>query len=403
MAKKEEKKSVKPSEKKMVNNILLKHPEVLHSVRNLFRNENGRTIVEDRVPRGDPDRKGVGQPFCQADLTDPDLRNLAKYASGILDEHLLKYDEKTAHEDALHRAINELEGGKYAGKVNTNTFNLILSTMEKRKPNQPRKASDYSVYPENTSNEVKEDPMSRSEEIKSLEAKLAGLKNQETMERIADFIVKQTPEEREVLKAMIKAAADQNDPKRWQKTMDAIGMKGTKGKQAAEESKEDKEKEEKAVEKATGKPHDESEPGHEEKETKKEKEIEEKAVGEEEGLQKKDKAKGEEKDASAVVKELGEIAGELEATKDYDLFKVAYQLDQIADVLEGKKSAATLDSDQDEKYMREAFQWTVYKKEPDEKFMTSFATDKTQEIFKAYEKLPYGVVDTPQMQVPSLK
>lgn len=395
MAKEKEKKTVKPSEKKMVNNILLKHPEVLNNARHLFRNENGRTIVEDRVPRGDPKREDVGQPFCQADLTDPDLRNLAKYSSGIIDEHLLKYDEKTAHEDALHRAINELEGGKYAGKVNANTFNLILADIGKGKPKQERKASDYSVYPEHTSN-IKEDTMSRSEEIKNLESKLASLKNQETMEKIADFIVQQTPEEREILKAMIKAAADQNDPKRWQKTLDAIGIKAPKGKQAAEESPEEKAKEEKAVEKATGKPHDESEPKHEEKETEKEKKIEEKAVGTEEGKKEDEPVlKSKEKEASAVVKELGDIAGELEATGDYDLFKVAYQLDQVADVLEGKKTAATLDSDTDEKYMREAFQWTIHQKDADEKYMNSFATDKTQEIYKAYEKKPYGVVSVP--------
>jgi hypothetical protein len=372
MAKKE-KKTVKPSQNKMVQNILLKHPDVLNNARHLFRNENGRTIVEDRVPRGDPDRKGVGQPFCQADLTDPDLRNLAKYASDIVDEHLLKYDEKTAFEDALHRAINEMDGGKYAGKVNASTFGLILSNVGKGKAKQEKKASNYSDYPEHLSNEVKEDPMSRSEEIKTLEQKLASLKNDETMQKVAEFLVNQTPEQREQLKAMIKAAADQNDPKRWQKTMDAIGMKGKK---AAEEKPA------------------EGEPGHEEAETPAEEAKEKKDNPAEEAAEekaKKDKAP-EEKDAAAVIEELGNIAGELEATGDYDLFKVAYQIDQVADVLEGKKSAATLESDTDEKFMKDAFQSTIRQKESDEKFMGSFATDKTEEVSKAYANKPYGVV-----------
>ena len=388
MAKKE-KKTVKPSQNKMVQNILLKHPEVLNNARHLFRNENGRTIVEDRVPRGDPERKGIGEPFCQADLTDPDLRNLAKYASDIIDEHLLKYDEKTAFEDALHRAINEMDGGKYAGKVNANTFSLILSNVGKGKAKQEKKASNYSDYLEHLSNVIKEGPMSRSEEIKTLETKLAGLKDQETMEKIAEYIVNQSPEQREQLKAMIKAAADQNDPKRWQKTMDSIGIKGKKASDESDPEHKDTpaeaKKEEKAVKDETGKDHDEKEKDHEKKETVEEKKIEE-------DVQKKDSNKKEDKDASAVIDELDSIAGELEASKDYDLFKVAYQLDQIADVLEGKKSAATLESDTDEKFMREAFQWKIHQKDADEKYMQSFSTDKTEEVKKAYSNKPYGIV-----------
>ena len=370
MAKKE-KKTVKPSQNKMVQNILLKHPEVMDNARHLFRNENGRTIVEDRVPRGDPDRKGLGEPHCQGDLTDPDLRNLAKYASDIVDEHLLKYDEKTAYEDALHRAINEMEGGKYAGKISAPTFGLILSNVGKGKSKQEKKASNYSDYPENIS---KEESMSRSEEIKTLEAKLAGLKNEESMQKIAETLVSYTPEQKEQLRTMIKeAAANQNDPKRWQKTTDAIGMKGKK---AAEDKPA------------------EGEPGHEEAETPAEEAKEKKDNPTEEAKEEKEKKdeKPVEKDAAAVIDELGSIAGELEATGDFDLFKVAYQIDQVADVLEGKKSAATLESDTDEKFMRDAFQSTVRQKESDEKFMSSFGTDKTEEVKKAYANKPYGVV-----------
>ena len=33
--------------------LILKHPEVINSARDLFNNENGKTIVEEKVPRGD--------------------------------------------------------------------------------------------------------------------------------------------------------------------------------------------------------------------------------------------------------------------------------------------------------------------------------------------------------------
>ena len=140
----------------------------------------------------------------------------------------------------------------------------------------------------------------------------------------------------------------------------------------------------KIEEKAMGKGHDEDEPGHEEKETPAEKKTEEKAV---------DKAKEEEKDASSpIVDELDKIAEELEQSGDYELFKVAYQLDQVSDVLQGKKTAAALESEPDEKYMKDAFKSTIRQKDKDEGYMESFATDKTQEVSKAYSKRPYGIV-----------
>ena len=384
----EEKKKVKPSDNKMVQNILLKHPEVINNARHLFRNENGTTIVEDRVPRGDPERGTVGQPFCQGDLTDADLRDLAKYATEIVDEGILRYDEKTAYEDALHRAIGTKDGGKYSGKVNAVTYGLILSSMNKKKAAPiDKKASENieeKTHSIDSSKDPKEDHMSNLGELA----------------KIAEFIAKQSPDQMVILRAMVKEAADQNDPKRWQKTMDAIGIKAPKAKSASEEDetpgqeeamsakhdedKPDTKEEKKIEEKAMGKGHDEDEPGHEEKETPAEKKTEEKAV---------DKAKEEEKDASSpIVDELDKIAEELEQSGDYELFKVAYQLDQVSDVLQGKKTAAALESEPDEKYMKDAFKSTIRQKDKDEGYMESFATDKTQEVSKAYSKRPYGIV-----------
>lgn len=366
------KKVVKPSEKKMVQNLLMNHPEVTNNARHLFRNENGRTIIEDRVPRGDPDRKTVGQPFCQSDLTDADLRDLAKYATEIIDEGILRYDEKTAKEDALHRAIDQKDGGKYAGKVNAVTYNLLIDHVGKvAKAPVEKKANDELLEIE-SSKEPEEVQMSNLGELA----------------KVAQFIAGQTPEQRLILKAMIKEAADQNDPKRWQKTLDSIGVKAPKSKNASEDEDEEEKK---------AKKHDEEEKDHEEKETEEEKKLEEKAVEEEkeeekeEKKEEKEEKEDEDKDAS-IVESLDSIASELEQSGDYDLFKVAYQIDQVTDVLEGRKTAATLESDPDEKYMREAFQSTIRQKEKDEKYMESFSTDKTQEVNKCYTKRPYGIV-----------
>jgi hypothetical protein len=386
MAEKSEKnkKSVKPVEKKMVQSILLKHPEVTNNARHLFRNENGRTIVEDRVPRGDPDRKTVGQPFCQGDLTDADLRDLAKYATEIIDEGILRYDEKTAHEDALHRAIDQKDGGKYAGKVNAATYNLLIGHVGSKKSSTEKKANDESLKIE-SSKEPEEVQMSNLGELA----------------KVAQFIASQTPDQRLILKAMIKEAADQNDPKRWQKTMDSIGIKAPKSKNASEEDENPGEDD--AIKAEEAKKHDEDEKDHEKKETADEKKVEEKAV-EDAKKEKKEKAEDnkekadkkddekQDKDATSIANQLDSIAGELEQSGDYDLFKVAYQIDQVTDVLEGKKTATALESEPDEKYMKDAFNSTIRQKDKDEKYMESFATDKTREVFTAYTKRPYGIV-----------
>ncbi len=341
----------KPSAKSLAKGMLLNHPEVLNSARHLFRNQNGQTIVEDRVPRGDPKREDVGQPFNVYDLNETDLRELAKYATDIVDEGILRYDERTAYEDALHRAINEKDNGKYAGKVNSNTYAVILSNINKNpKLVSSKKAYDISDNSQSF-NTVKEDTMSRADEIKTLQAKLASLEKQDTMEKLAKLVACLNTQEREQFKTMLKAAAedkkkgkDQNDPKTWETTLDAIGIKNFK--KAAEESKEEKKEEEKKVEEATGKKHNEDEKDHEKKETEEEKKIE---------GDKKDE-KEEDKDAStSVTQELDTIAGELQASGDFELFKLAFQLDSVSDVLEGKKTASVLQIEFDDKTLKEAF------------------------------------------------
>jgi hypothetical protein len=140
MAKKDEKKTelkVKPSdpkdEKAKAKGLLAKHPEIMYNARNLFHNENGETIIEESVPRGDEKKEDVIMPRTQSDLTDTDLREMAVFASSLVDDTLKQYDQKVAYEDALQRAIGSKDGGKYAGKVNASTFALIMDNMGKKK------------------------------------------------------------------------------------------------------------------------------------------------------------------------------------------------------------------------------------------------------------------------------
>lgn len=88
-----------------------------------------------------------------------------------------------------------------------------------------------------------------------------------------------------------------------------------------------------------------------------------------------------EKEAAAKVAEsLDEIAGLLEAQKDPELMKLAYEIDRVSDVLEGKKEASTLESDSDEPYMKQFFHAGAKQTDGDEPYMKTFNTDQTTEL-----------------------
>jgi hypothetical protein len=89
--------------------------------------------------------------------------------------------------------------------------------------------------------------------------------------------------------------------------------------------------------------------------------------------------------------------------------KLAYEIDRVADVLEGKaapeslleKSAYTIQGDSDEKYMKEHFKAGVEKQDSDEKYMGEFKTDMSTELKDKQTKkqlgkdasaLPYRIV-----------
>lgn len=129
------------------------------------------------------------------------------------------------------------------------------------------------------------------------------------------------------------------------------------------------------------------------------------------GDSKKDEAKGEKKEdkkdkkkeaAANVVASLDEIAGLLEKQNEPELLKLAYEIDKVSDVIEGKKEASTLESDSDEPFMRKFFHAGAFEKDSDEPYMNEFNTDTSTELrdkFKrnqlgkdASVKLPYQIV-----------
>jgi ribosomal protein L37AE/L43A len=112
--------------------------------------------------------------------------------------------------------------------------------------------------------------------------------------------------------------------------------------------------------------------------------------------------KNKEKEAAAKVAEsLDEIAGLLESQNDPELTKLAYELDRVSDVLEGKKEASTLESDSDEPYMKQYFHAGARETDSDESYMKEFNTDISTELKDKFQKkqlgkdassLPYQIV-----------
>lgn len=380
MANDKKKKTTRPKAKQE-KSLLTEHPEVERNARCYFRHENGKTIVEDRVPRGDADPYTQGQPNNNYDLTDDDLRALADYATDLVDAKLYRYDERTAHADALSRAINEKDGGKYAGKVNANTVGVILDHMDKisGKPSEDKGQSDNSSFMDKKASEYmeavaskqpEEVTMSRSAEIKAMEKKLASLKAEEAKSSMGDIAarVASDPEAREQFKALMKAAMDKNaGSKKGPGIPDGTGPYGGTPRCQMSEKKKNEDSAE---------------------------EVPAKSKNNEE-------TNGTPKSAAEkIVEELDKIAGDLESQKDFELFKVAFQIDKVSDVLLGKKEAATLESDPDEKFMRQYFEAGLHEGDSDEKkYMGEFNTDNTTDVGKtvgkkvaSVQKRPYAII-----------
>jgi hypothetical protein len=332
--------------------LLLKHPEIMHDARHLFRNENGTTIVEEIVPRGD---QGLPEVLNQGDITDLDLKGLAQYAASLVDPCLVRYDERVAFEDALNKAIWEKDSGMYQGKVNANTFCLILDTMMKK----AKTASE-------------EDDTDKKDKEKKPEKK--------KVVQVTDVTRKlMTPEQEAELKGEAKGEAEgvsETDKQKYKKYL---------------------EKKEKDDSQETGKQKDKTSPDKE-KEMDKEaalKKIEAMQASIEElkkvmAAQEAEEKESSEVDAetlSPIVESLDKIAGELEETGDVELMKVAYGIDTVSDVLDGKKEAKVLEMDLDEKFMKEYFKGGIREGEADEKkYMKQFDNDDSAAVEEVKDK-----------------
>lgn len=106
---------------------------------------------------------------------------------------------------------------------------------------------------------------------------------------------------------------------------------------------------------------------------------------------KKDDKKKKDKEAAAKIAEsLDEIAGLLESQNDPQLVKLAYEIDKVSDVLEGKREASTLEYDHDEPYMKEHFHAGARETDSDEPYMKEYNTDTSTELKNKFQGKQLG-------------
>jgi len=363
---KDSKKIIKPVDKEVLDkakNLLMKHPEITNNAKSLFRNQNGTTIVEAFVVRGD---KGPSDIQTQYDVSSKDLEDIAKEASKNIDETLLKYDLIVACEDALTKVIWSKGEGKFASKINANTFALLLEAMEKPSPkttakeaseeDAPKEEEDitYEVAPGKTLSVSEE----QERHLKKMEeGKVTGL-GEGLSRPDADKILELKKEEN-------------NDAPKEDKKPDGDGNKEDKQEDPMVDKKAMKEE---LLALTT-------------KVAELKKAIEEDT---EEGTKEAPKTASDD-----IIAALEVVAGDLEAANDPELFKIAFQIDSICDVLEGREGA-TLQGDPDEEYMKKYFKGDVKKSDADEGYMKKdMQGDDTSVVRKLYKNAsaqpPYQV------------
>lgn len=135
---------------RIIKSYIAQFPEVIHNAYPYFNYDN--RVVEKRVNRGDDLRA----PYKGAsDFTDEDYDALVKYAQTIKNPILEKYCSRISNEDALHTAIKSFSNGLFDGKVNANTFEVLVKSMEnnpekiasKKKSPKPKSESPKAVKP----------------------------------------------------------------------------------------------------------------------------------------------------------------------------------------------------------------------------------------------------------------
>jgi hypothetical protein len=356
--KKEEKRDDKKSLKDKATLMIMRHPELMNNARGLFRNENGKTIVEEMVPRGDLDTEEQIMPRNQGDLDDDDLRELALYASGMVDKDLLQYDSKVAFEDALQKAVWSKDDGRYQNRVNASTFQLILDNMKSMK----KKASEEEEQDRQAQEEQPEEQSSVSDKSSS--------DAEENPEENSPGGVKEAKMDEALLKKEIAAT---------RKRLAALQVL------AGEEESEKEEAQEEGTSKEATETFECPKCG-----TK---------VLKKTGYCVKCKAKvkpkgskeaSEKTAAQKVAEQLDEIADLLESHDDPELMKLAYEIDEVSDSLDGKKTAAALESDSDEPYMKKYFRHGALEKDADEPYMKEFDEDISTELRNKQQKGQLG-------------
>lgn len=355
--KKEEKKDDRKSLKDKATLLIMRHPELVNNARGLFRNENGKTIVEEMVPRGDLDTEEQVMPRNQGDLDNDDLRELALYASDMVDKDLYQYDPKVAFEDALQKAIWSKDDGRYQNRVNASTFQLIMDNMKPMK----KKAS------EETPEETSEESMETTEEDEGQKEN----KPSETIENEEENNpggTKEAKMDKTLLESEIKAT---------QKRLAALKVLAG----------EDESNEDEGTKKEAAKAETFECPKCGSKVLKK--------TGYCVKCKEKVKPKGgkeasEKTAAQKVAEQLDEIADLLESQGDPELTQMAFEIDQVSDGLDGQKTAAALESDSDEPYMKKYFRHGARETDSDEPYMKEFNEDISTELREKQKKGQLG-------------
>lgn len=111
--------------KEKADRLLLNHPEIINNARSYFHNENGKTIIEEIVDR---DNIITDELVNMYRLTRDDLKVIIDNVKNYMDPVIKEYDKKVAVEDALSKVIWNL---KYFGKINSTTYNYLLSELLK--------------------------------------------------------------------------------------------------------------------------------------------------------------------------------------------------------------------------------------------------------------------------------
>lgn len=119
--------SIKYIAKKMIRKLM--HPEVFNNAENLFHCKNNNTIIEEEVQRD----KEIPHPLNRYYLSDEDFEYILNKALVNIDPVIEQYDDRVALEDSLTKVISTEKEGRYAGKIDSVTYNCLLTELLKMK------------------------------------------------------------------------------------------------------------------------------------------------------------------------------------------------------------------------------------------------------------------------------